>query len=49
VSLYLILIPTACYLLEGILSFRRGDMAGFMVFVSYGTANLGLLWKFHYA
>lgn len=47
-SLILLLIPTACYALEGFMAGYRGDYAGMITFSAYSLANVGLIWRFLY-
>ena len=45
-TLWLLIVPTLCYLLSGFLFSLKGDYAGAVTFGAYGVANLGLIWKF---
>jgi len=46
VTFWLLVIPTICYLISGVLMLREGDYAGCLTFGAYGVANCGLIWKF---
>jgi hypothetical protein len=43
---YLLLIPTLCYLAEGLICVYTLDFAGAVTWGCYGLANTGLVYKF---
>lgn len=47
-TLWLLIVPTVCYMLSALIMFLDGDKAGALTFGAYGTANIGLIWRFLY-
>jgi hypothetical protein len=45
-KLILLIIPTLCYIGEGILMLYTRDYPGALTWICYGFANVGLTWKF---
>lgn len=43
-TFFMILIPTVCYFAAGVSEFKNKDFPMSLVFVSYGMANIGLMW-----